>query len=555
MPRSTPVSRRSRFSGAKVLRLIRLCLCLAYLGLSVAAVAVPAVLIVQLKPKDLPPAPFAIADAVATELLPDGRVVPIVWGPTDPIYRVAVEEGKIRAGIEYPTLNEAFAAAGKLRVDYVLATDLRLGEGEIVSGAYLYKGGRLIWKDPNTDLGPAIAHLRDMLKKKKITKEEYDRSVIKAGFRTSAVQINSAFGVNDTIRSLARTWVQILNSGPFSTFAKQPQKVTPDPGAGQIAVDPGASPIKPLTDNKWMAAADAAIKSDDIERALILIRDAVDAAPLDVERRLYLIQTLMRAGRYPVAAKEARRAADLMPDRLEFRGLAARAWIRAGKMEEAQTDLNEAVSHAPESVETRQLLADVALAKGDFGSAIDHLNKAITLTPSGDAYYMRAVARAMSGDTDVAGADLKKAVDAGLSQEPRAAEDRYARVAEILDEGLALICGDIRTLHQRAQVQRKEREVQTLFADLSKIVFGRAKFVSDLPAPVGHETSHNRWVLAHKLLSQCLIDLDSYLKTGNEDVLTESRINLGEALKQGASARQRFKDEQQGLKKSDGKPG
>ena len=31
------------------------------------ALAVPSVLIVQIKPKDLPPAPFAIADAVANE--------------------------------------------------------------------------------------------------------------------------------------------------------------------------------------------------------------------------------------------------------------------------------------------------------------------------------------------------------------------------------------------------------------------------------------------------------------------------------------------------------
>jgi hypothetical protein len=62
--------------------------------------------------------------------------------------------------------------------------------------------------------------------------------------------------------------------------------------------------------------------------------------------------------------------------------------------------------------------------------------------------------------------------------------------------------------------------------------------------------------LAYKLLSQCLADLDLFLKNGSEDVLTDSRINLGEALKQIASAKLNFKDEQQGTKKkSDGKPG
>jgi tetratricopeptide (TPR) repeat protein len=537
------------------LRLIRCCLSLVLFGFSLSAFAVPAVLIVQLRPKDLPAAPFAIADAVANELTPDGRLIPIVWGPSDPIYRAAIEDGKIPSGVDYPSLKEALSIATKLRAEYVLATDLRLGEGELLGAAYLYKGGQLVWHDPQVDLGSQISYLRNRLKKKQITKEEFDTAVTRARFRASAVQINNTFGLNDTVRSLARTWVQMINSGPIASLAKQPQKVTPDPGRGQVPIVPAADPVKPLADNKWLASADAAIKSGDLERAIIVLRDAVDADPMDVERRLFLIRTLMRAGRSEVAAKEARRAADLMPDHIEFRAIAARAWIRSGKVDEAQADLNEAVSRAPDSAETRQLLADVAIAKGEFATAIDHLNKAIAVAPSGDAYYLRAVARAMFGETELSSADLKMAAEAGLSQEPQAAEDRYALVAEILDESLTSICGQIRSLQQRALVQRKDREVQDMIAGILKMVPGRVRFVSELPPTQGHETSHNRWVLAHKLLSQSLTDLGSFMKSGDEDVLTESRINLGESLKQGASARQRFKDEQQGIKKSDGEPG
>ncbi|HWA82494.1 MAG TPA: tetratricopeptide repeat protein, partial [Fimbriimonadaceae bacterium] len=313
-------------------------------------------------------------------------------------------------------------------------------------------------------------------------------------------------------------------------------------------------PVKP-EDSKWSADAAAALKAGDMSRAINILRDAVDSSPMDVARRILLIKTLTQASQPEVAAREARRAAELMPDHIEFRALAATAWIQAGNIDEAQTDLNEAVSRAPDSPETRLLLANVAIAKGDFPTAIGHLDKAIAASPTGDAYYLRGLAHAMSGENDLADADVKKAVDLGLSQDPQEAEERYRLVATIFDNGLTQIGGEIRTLHSRAQVDRTDKDVKAAFDDLMKRVAGRVRFISSLPTPPAHELSHNRRVLAYKLLSQCLTDLESYLKSGDVDVLTDSRINLGEALKQGVSAREEFKNEQQRTKKSDGKPG
>lgn len=529
------------------------------LALSVGAFAIPAVLIVRIKPpKGIAPMDTPIADLLANEFEIDGRVVPIVWGISDPIYRAAIEEHKIRSGDDMPTLNEAFDVARKLKAEYVLATDMRSGSDKIYAAAALYRNGRVIWKDPSNDVGAIIAHWKTMLRKKQITQDAFDQQVLEATYRSSAVQIGSKFGQDDTLRSFARTWVAMLNSGPFLSLPKAPTRPTPQPGAGQTPKNPGTGttpPVKPVDDSKWKADAEAAIKGGDTSKAISILREAIDSAPMDVARRVFLIKTLTQMGQPDVAAREARRAADLMPDHIEFRALAATAWIQAGNIDEAQSDLNEAISRAPDSPETRLLLANVAIAKGDFSAAIGHLDKALAANPTGDAYYLRALAKAMSGDSDQADADVKKAIEAGLSQDPQEAEARYRLVASIFDGGLTLIGGDIRTLHSRAQVDRTDKDVKSTFDDLRKRVAGRSRFISALPVPAGHELSHNRRVLAYKLLSQCLTDLESYLKSGDVDVLTDSRINLGEALKQGVSAREEFKNEQQRTKKSDGKPG
>lgn len=539
------------------MRLSRTWLAVALVALPICVSAVPAVLIVHLKPQKGLPFDTPICDALANELQNGGRTVPIVWGLSDPIYRAAVSEGKIRSGNETPTLGEALGVAGKLRAKYVLATDVRAGDGELLSAAYLYKDGKLIWKDPEYDLGPALANLKEKLRKKEMTREEYDAAVVKAGFRTSKIQLGSRFGVDDTVRSLARTWVEMMNTGPFQSLPRQPERLTPDPGRGDSPVAAGGAtpPVKPVDDKRWTADATAALKAGDTTRAVNLLRDAVDSAPMDVSRRLFLVKTLMQVGQPDVAAREARRAAELMPEHVEFRATAARAWIQAGNADEAQADLNEAVSRAPDSADTRLLLAEVAISKGDFGPAIDHLSKAISVGPTGDAYYLRGLAHAMAGDLDLAAADIKKAIESGLSQDPQEAEARYRLVAAMFDDGLVSIGIEIRTLHSRAQVQRTDKEVRQSYDDLLKRVSGRSQFISELPVPAEHAASHNRRVLAYKLLCQCLSDLESFLSNGDGDVLTDSRINLGEALKQGASARLKFREEQQGIKKSDGKPG
>lgn len=517
-------------------------------GLVAGAWAVPQMLIFRVAPSKTTTAfDSPICDALANDFQPQGRVAPVVWSLTDPVVRAAVNSGKVIFDRETPTLRDALSVAGKLGAEYVLAADVLPGEGSIYCRAELYQRGRLVWRDPVVDTDRVLATLREMLRTKKITQEAYDEQAKRANYRESTVQFDRQFGLDDTIRSVARTWVEMMNSGPLRSLNPQVVKPTPEPAEGE------APPriVAPKPDHQWEKDVDAAIQAGETVRSVLLLRDAVDVQPFDADRRISLIQLLLRSGSPEVAAKEARRAAMLMPDKILFHELAARSWIEAGKLDDARDDLNEAVARAPESPETRRLLAEVAIYQGDFASAIDHLNRAIATAPSGDAYYLRAVAFALGGQTDKAAADLKRATDAGLTMAPLEVDARYDLVAALFDGSLTDLGNAVRQMQQRAQVQRTDPEVVDGTAALAAKVEGRADFFAMLAPPESHKPSHERRVLAYKLLSQTLVDLQSYLKSGSEDVLTDSRINLGEALRQEATARKIFQEEQRGLKKSD----
>jgi hypothetical protein len=71
----------------------------------------------------------------------------------------------------------------------------------------------------------------------------------------------------------------------------------------------------------------------------------------------------------------------------------------------------------------------------------------------------------------------------------------------------------------------------------------RAAFLEKLPAPTIHKKSHSQRILALKLLVQSLSDVRSYIETGEEDSLSDARLNLGEALRGLVIARAQFDDE------------
>lgn len=524
-------------------------LIVAAASMAAIGLAVPDVLIFRIKTGTSAIGDYPICDALANEIQAGGRLNPIVWDETDPTFRTAVNKGQIPLGVTVPTLEQAQAAAGKMHAEYLLAVDVSPDSNGILAAAFLYKGSKL-WQDPVYDLGPTERMYKPLLKKKKMTQEEYDTAIMRASHKAVSVKFGDEYGVQATLRSLAHSWVEQMNSGPLRNLEPGTVTTTPDPLKGQKPVVPITTPTPepPKSDDRWQKDYQAAIDANDHPKAVIILRDAVDSDPFDFKRRVAFVKALMSMGRPAVAAQEARRGAELMPDKSELRIMAARAWMAAGNEDEAQADLNEAIARSPESIDTRLLLAEVALAKNKPADAIPHLDAILAKGANAQAFYDRAMANAFLGDSVKFQDDLAKASEAKLPMSDLDFADRYFLLQPLFDHSIELLSGDIRTLHQKALVQRTEPDVLTQTADLSKQVDCRARFLSSVSPPKSHRKSHERRVLAYKLLSQCLTDLQSYLKSGEEDVLTESRINLGESLKQMASAKIAFQEESEAPK-------
>lgn len=537
----------------------RFALVFIFLALAVGAWAIPGVLIVQqMAPNDSVGDPnVTIGNMLATSLETEGVMAPVVWSQTDPIFRAAVTDGIIKDDGKEPDLATAQRVASKLHLDYILFVRCYQYGNNLMGRISLYKGGKLVWKDPEKDT--EMLDPNDHPEPVKVVKNGQTQTttpkqkVLKFDSRPFAVTGPNGLSIDDTSASIVRTWTMWIKTGPFKGQAISPKILTPDASPGQAPIlpnDPIVPKVKATVDNKQLLSdLDAMVKGGQSVQAILMLRDAVDVAPQDVTRRIALVRTLILLGQPELAAKEARRAAELLPDKIELRAMAARAWMQAGREDEAMADLNEAVARDPNSVETRTLLAEVNLSKGRPQQALEHLDAVLKEKPSGEIWFQHALCKALLGKRDDVLSDLAEAKKAGLSASPQDVAARYSIVASLLDKSVSQCGNDVRSLMQRAQVRRTDPEVGQISTTQRDLVASWGAFLSAIDVPQLHRSSHDRRVLAFNLLSQSLGDLGNFLASNDEDALAESRINLGEALKQYGLAQGSYKDEIGGIAK------
>ncbi|MFZ4507524.1 MAG: tetratricopeptide repeat protein [Fimbriimonas sp.] len=466
-----------------------------------------------------------IDNFLANEMDGVGKVVPVVYGPSDPIFRTALEKGQLKKAPEVPSLEEAKAIAKELKADFLLVVesvrsipDDKAPEGKvgdrIVSGGgiafvgRLYRGPKEIWSDK----------------------------------RTFPASSGTAFDANNNARTVARTTYLVLDAGPWKSLAARSKVETPTVDPGQLAPTTRPAPTvsqtartrpfevaTPFADVE--KAVSGFVKAGDIARALSFLRSEIDATPLDLDRRVLYVDTLIGAKMGFEAIDAAQGAAQLFPDRIDLRVRAARAALDLGELPLAQTELSEAVIRSPKDPEVRLLLSQIALMRGEPKIALSHL-AAMEARPTdaADVALLGRLANALEGRADAKGSLVLTGA-------------QYARVGQILDESAALLAERIRTLHQRAIVRRADPEVAAQNTQIAKIVAATGSLVREITAPDANKKSHLPRALAWSLLAQSMGDFALYLKDGDEDSITESRINLGEAIKNLTSARRLLLDE------------
>ncbi|CAN5631899.1 hypothetical protein BH11ARM2_BH11ARM2_06020 [soil metagenome] len=463
-----------------------------------ASADVPKCLIVQFnQPKDGDNDPNVdAANYVANAVDASSRAQAIIWNLTDPIFRGLAMDGKLHGAVEKPDLGRVLDEARAQGWTYVLAFRAYRNKGNLQGDAHLYRDGRDIWKGELKNLA---------LGGSGIDKDE-----------SSALTV-------------ANTWITKILDGPWKN--QEVAVVAPTPPAAQgeaPIVVPVPPPVAKMLDNDALRKRIGALHEAGQDSAAVLTaREAVDEAPLDLDRRLILIEETLRFGRAELAANEARRAAALMPDKPELRVAAARAWLAAGRAEEARSDLNEAATRDPNAPSVRILLAETAIRDGHPDAALDHLQAALQAGPSGEASYLRALARSLLGGEDGATSDL---LDADKAKYDLAGP--FPRFATALLKATVADEDALKALLTRMVTRRDDAAIRDAHEDLSRKAKARASFLAKTGAPKAFGPVRDRLIFAQRLLSQALLDASDYLQTGQETNLTDARINLGEAIRQ-----------------------
>ena len=219
-----------------------------------------------------------------------------------------------------------------------------------------------------------------------------------------------------------------------------------------------------------------------------------------------------------------------MPDQTDLHTLAARAYVKAGKTDEAMAELKEATAHDPDGIETRMLVGELNLSKGRVPQAIAQYDFVLTKGANADAFFDRALAKSLNGDSDGAAQDLDSAGKAGLSNDPASVAQRFDIVMRSFDSILDGFGADFRTQLQRSKVKPNDPEVADANAALLKKVIGVDKLFETVAVPSLHQPSHERLLLALKLLTQSLNDIGDYLKAQSDDTFSDATINVGSAI-------------------------
>ena len=487
----------------------------------------------------------AVDQYLAEELQSEARCLPVVWGLSDTLFRSAVDDGIIKNPPEVPDIKTALSVASKLKADYVIFI-VALQEGSLIkSKAILYERGKVVWVDPPKDMDESAQKARELAernaKKKKV--QMSDQGKQDNEFRIVSVTLDSETSITNGAHSVARTWAQLLTSGPLRKYQARPTTTTPDPEPGPRPTVADVPPVHKVDNQSLIESIQKMIAKGEYPAAINALRDAVDSEPLDIERRRMLISVLSTSGMNQSAALEARRASALLAEQTELRVMAARAWMRAGIPEEAQADLNEAVARDPANAIVRQLMGEMNLMRLQVKEAIENFDASLVALPNAETYFNRGVALSIAGDSEKASKDFETADKSGLEKSAFALEQRFGSVAAIVDGCVAQSGANLRTLFQSVRLDRKSQDVSVELQRLAGFAAGLTKVYGKLVAPERHKGSSEVRTLALNLLVQCLSEVDDYVRTGDIETMSDATLNLGEALKQLASAREKHKSE------------
>lgn len=432
-----------------------------------------------------------LAELLAQKLEEEGRVVPIVWSLADPVFRAISEQGMSLEQIERPTERFALQQASRLRIPHVLVlTAVRNAETGMVDGNLkLMRNGREVWSE-------------------------------KVSFRADVFSPD----YNNQLESVARTWALQLGQGPFSNFAARPVPARDEPVTPGLQNTPEIAPVRPAPrGSELVRQGQDRLAEGRTKEGLLLLQRAIDAEPLDFERRQIYIDALLSVGRVQLAAREAAHCAALFPDRPEVRLLGARALLNEGRLDEALAQANEVLARGERSDAVLILLGDIAIRRGQNELALQHFTEVSENAP--DKAFRMSLAAALNSN--------RGTFDRYLAQMPSPAPGHGQRLllAPLMEAILEERGGEIRSLIQEARVRPGEPQIIQQLNGIS----GQLGMLDELAAratpPGDLPESWPFLQLAGKLMRQSAVELVVALRNRDMSAVEDSALTLGEAFR------------------------
>ncbi|MEQ1934607.1 MAG: hypothetical protein ABL962_12145 [Fimbriimonadaceae bacterium] len=156
------------------------------------------------------------------------------------------------------------------------------------------------------------------------------------------------------------------------------------------------------------------------------------------------------------------------------------------------------------------------------------------------------MAHALNGNGGKAKADLDEALKIGFGDDAIAMRSLYLSSIGMLDAAAIKGSESIKDLIQRARKNSLEKTLEEDIDGLRMRLESLQKFLTELPIPTEHETSHGERALGIKLLVQATSELETFIKDRVEDAIDDANITLGEALRKLTSGRERYQSESSG---------
>ena len=304
------------------------------------------------------------------------------------------------------------------------------------------------------------------------------------------------------------------------------------------AASSGAAPDDLVRATKQQA--EALLNDGNASAAIMMLRTAIDQAPLSAALRIALAQTYLSAHRGGDAAAEARRALTVLSTadaatQADLTGLIARAFAQGGNAAEARGAYEGIVAAQPTAVWARVALARMDAAEGRADEAEAQYRAALKTDPTNrDAFVGALGLRAARGEYVAVLHDLDAVSKLG-SRDGGAL--RVAAATAVFDDGVSHI-GALMARNRAAwEAGTLPREtIYTATSAQTARIVGLLSILKAVPPPVGSSDAvshaYKRRIYAASLLAQASTALINFIQTSDADSGSESTVQLGEFQKE-----------------------